>query len=246
MNKYTAIIVDDEEPGRKNLALLLEKYCPEIQVIGIAGNASEAKEKILTLNADVIFLNVQMPELDGFDLLNSIAKRDFAVVFVTAHEQYGREAVNAGAVYYILKPIEIKELQQAARKIVEYFDDKKQELTTETQKPQRITLSHTGGFSVIELKEIVRLQADNNYTHVHTTDKKAYLVSKPLKVFEENLKDINFFRVHRSYIINLHHVKEYLREDGGTILLADDTKIQLPKSRHADFMDAVKKLSISI
>ncbi len=81
---------------------------------------------------------------------------------------------------------------------------------------------------------------------MHTTDKKAYLVSKPLKVFEENLKDINFFRVHRSYIINLHHVKEYLREDGGTILLADETKIQLPKTRYSEFMEAVKKLSISI
>jgi two-component system LytT family response regulator len=156
------------------------------------------------------------------------------------------DAVNAGALYYLLKPIELKELQQAVRKVVEYFEGKKQELLSDTRKPQRITLTHTGGFSVIEMKDIVRLQADNNYTHVHTINKKAYLVSKPLKVFEDNLKDINFFRVHRSYIINLYHVKEYLREDGGTILLTDDTKIQLPKTRHADFLEAVRKLSISI
>ncbi len=245
MRKYTALIIDDEEPGRKNLALMLGKYCPEIEILGDAASAVEGKEKLLQLNPDLLFLDVQMPEIDGFDLLDSLTKKNFATVIVTAHAEYGIKAVKAGALDYILKPIVIKELQQAIKKVAEYYDSKSEQ-NTDAQKPERLTLSHTGGFTVVEIKDITRLEADNNYTKVFTTDKKMYYVSKPLKVFEDNLKDIIFFRVHRSFIINLNHVKEFLREDGGTIVMMDDTKIQLPKTRTSDFMEAVKKLSISI
>lgn len=245
MRKYSALIIDDEEPGRKNLALMLEKYCPEIEVLGEAASAVEGKEKLLQLNPDILFLDVQMPEIDGFDFLESLSKKNFATIIVTAHAEYGIKAVKAGALDYMLKPIVIKELQQAMKKVAEYYNSK-DEQANDTQKPERLTLSHTGGFTVVEIKDITRLEADNNYTKVFTTDKKMYYVSKPLKVFEDNLKDIIFFRVHRSFIINLNHVKEFLREDGGTIVMMDDTKIQLPKTRTNDFMEAVKKLSISI
>lgn len=246
MHKYRAIIIDDEEPGRRNLQLLLEKYCPEIEITAEAANAAEGKQLIMDLAPELIFLDVQMPELDGFDLLDSLPKKNFAVIIVTAHAEYGIRAVKAGALDYILKPIVIKELQQAVNKVSAYYEQKKGEQPAETNKPGRITLSHTGGFTVVEIKDIVRLEADNNYTKVFTSGNKMYYVSKPLKVFEDNLKDQVFFRVHRSYIINLLHVKEYLREDGGVIVMADDTKIQLPKTRINDFMDAVRKLSISI
>ena len=245
MRKYTALIIDDEEPGRKNLALMLEKYCPEIEILGEAGSAVEGKEKLMELNPDILFLDVQMPEIDGFDLLDSLTKKNFATIIVTAHAEYGIQAVKAGALDYMLKPIVIKELQQAVKKVAEYYNNKSEQ-SNDAQKPARLTLSHTGGFTVVEIKDITRLEADNNYTKVFTTDKKMYYVSKPLKVFEDNLKDIIFFRVHRSFIINLNHVKEFLREDGGTIVMMDDTKIQLPKTRTNDFMEAVKKLSISI
>lgn len=135
MNRYTAILIDDEEPGRRNLSALLEKYCPEIEVIAEAANAAEAKEKILSLGPNVLFLDINMPELNGFDLLESLNKKDFAVVFVTAHKDYGIQAVKAGAIDYILKPIVIKELQQAVNKIVSFYDQKKSELVTENQKP---------------------------------------------------------------------------------------------------------------
>lgn len=245
MRKYTALIIDDEEPGRKNLALMLEKYCPEIEILGEAASAVDGKEKLMELNPDILFLDVQMPEIDGFDLLDSLTKKNFATIIVTAHAEYGIQAVKAGALDYMLKPIVIKELQQAIKKVAEYYDNKSEQ-SNDAQKPERLTLSHTGGFTVVEIKDITRLEADNNYTKVFTTDKKMYYVSKPLKVFEDNLKDIIFFRVHRSFIINLNHVKEFLREDGGTIVMMDDTKIQLPKTRTNDFMEAVKKLSISI
>ncbi|MFZ1633418.1 MAG: LytTR family DNA-binding domain-containing protein [Chitinophagales bacterium] len=246
MNRYTAILIDDEEPGRRNLSALLEKYCPEIEVIAEAANAAEAKEKILSLGPNVLFLDINMPELNGFDLLESLNKKDFAVVFVTAHKDYGIQAVKAGAIDYILKPIVIKELQQAVNKIVSFYDQKKSELVTENQKPGRITLSHTGGFSVIEMKDIIRLEAESNYTRVYVTEKRSYFVSKPLKVFEDSLKDNIFFRVHRSYIINLNHVKEFLREDGGVILMNDDARIQLPKARYNEFIEAMRRLSIAI
>lgn len=246
MDRYTAILIDDEEPGRRNLSFLLEKYCPEIEIIAEAGNAAEAKERILTLGPNILFLDINMPELNGFDLLDSLNQKDFAVVFVTAHQDYGIQAVKAGAIDYLLKPIVIKELQQAVNKVVAYYNQKRVELITENQKPGRITLSHTGGFSIIEMKDIIRLEAESNYTRVHVAEKRTYFVSKPLKVFEESLKDNIFFRVHRSYIINLNHVKEFLREDGGVIIMNDDARIQLPKARYNDFMDAIHKLSIPI
>lgn len=246
MHRYTAILIDDEEPGRKNLRALIEKYCPEIEVIAEAGNAAEAKEKILEMHPQALFLDINMPELNGFDLLESLNKKDFAVVFVTAHRDYGIQAVRAGAVDYLLKPIVIKELQQAVNKIVGVLEQKKSEPAVTDHKPERITLGHTGGFSVVEMKDIVRLEAESNYTRVHVTGKKNYFVSKPLKVFEDSLKDNVFFRVHRSYIINLNHVKEFLREDGGVIVMLDDARIQLPKARYNDFLEAMRKLSISI
>lgn len=247
MHRYSAILIDDEEPGRKNLRTLLEKYCPEIDVIAEAGHAAEAREMILELHPQILFLDIHMPELNGFDLLESLNKKDFATVFVTAHRDYGIQAVRAGAVDYLLKPIVIKELQQAVNKAVELLDGKRTEHSAADQpKPERITLGHTGGFSVVEMKDIVRLEAESNYTRVHVVGKKNYFVSKPLKVFEDSLKDNVFFRVHRSYIINLNHVKEFLREDGGVIVMHDDARIQLPKARYNDFLEAMRKLSIAI
>ncbi len=246
MQRYTAILIDDEEPGRKNLRSLIEKYCPEIDIIAEAGHAAEAKERILEMHPQVLFLDINMPELNGFDLLESLNKKDFAVVFVTAHRDYGIQAVRAGAVDYLLKPIVIKELQQAVNKVVDVLSQKKPETSNADHKPERITLGHTGGFSVVEMKDIVRLEAESNYTRVHVTGRKNYFVSKPLKVFEDSLKDNVFFRVHRSYIINLNHVKEFLREDGGVIVMLDDARIQLPKARYNDFLEAMRKLSISI
>lgn len=247
MHHYTAILIDDEEPGRKNLRSLIEKYCPEIDVIAEAGHAAEAREKILELHPQILFLDINMPELNGFDLLESLNKKDFATVFVTAHRDFGIQAVRAGAVDYLLKPIVIKELQQAVNKAVELLEQKSAEHhAPEPAKPERITLGHTGGFSVVEMKDIVRLEAESNYTRVHVVGKKNYFVSKPLKVFEDSLKDNVFFRVHRSYIINLNHVKEFLREDGGVIVMHDDARIQLPKARYNDFLEAMRKLSIAI
>jgi len=247
MHRYSALLVDDEAPGRANLRALLEKYCPEIEVVAEAENAAEAREKILELEPEILFLDINMPELSGFDLLDSLQKRVFEVIFVTAHRDYGIQAVRTGAVDYLLKPIVIKELQQAVNKAVVQCDQKKQEMPAgDVPRPERITLGHTGGFSVVEMKDIIRLEADSNYTRVHVTGKKPYFVSKPLKVFEDSLKDNIFFRVHRSYIINLNHVKEFLREDGGVIVMADDARIQLPKARNNDFLEAMRKLSIPI
>ncbi|MEZ5012941.1 MAG: LytTR family DNA-binding domain-containing protein [Chitinophagales bacterium] len=243
MEKITALIIDDEEPGRRNLRAMLERYCPEIEVIGEGASAMEGKEKILALSPGAIFLDIHMPELNGFDMLSSLNTIDFAIVFVTAHKDYGIQAVKSGATDYILKPIVVKELQQAVLKIVDYHGQKQ---ATDTNRPERITLSHTKGFTIVDMKDIVRLEADNNYTRVYTIENKMYVVSKPLKAFEDSLHGDIFFRVHRSHIINLNHVRELLREDGGTLVLADESRILLPKSRYNEFVEAMKKLSISI
>lgn len=247
MKTWKAIIVDDEEPGRKNLTVLLQKYCPEVEVIADAATAVEAKQKITTLQPDILFLDVQMPELDGFDLLDSLSQKNFSVVFVTAHAEYGILAVKAGATDYILKPIVIKELQQAVKKAAEFCESKTQQLAPSAEKlHERITLTHLNGFTVIELQEITRLEADDNYTKVFTADKKTYYVSKPLKQFETVLPENIFFRPHRSYIINLKHILEYTKEDGGAVIMSDGAKIELARSRYNEFLEVLKKLSIQI
>ncbi|MBC8046833.1 MAG: response regulator transcription factor [Fimbriimonadaceae bacterium] len=245
MKTYKAIIIDDEEPGRKNLSIMLQKYCPEIEVIADAGSAVDAKQKIIALNPNVLFLDVQMPELDGFDLLDSLSQKNFCTVIVTAHAEYGIKAVKAGAVDYILKPIVIKELQQAVKKVIETWENKTPE-NISAQIPEHITLTHTSGFAVLKLQDIIRMEADDNYTRVYTHDKKTYYVSKPLKQFEDNLPENIFFRLHRSYIINLKHIAEYTKEDGGTVIMQDGAKIQIPRARYTDFMDALKKLSVQL
>ncbi|MFN0275666.1 MAG: LytR/AlgR family response regulator transcription factor [Chitinophagales bacterium] len=247
MKTYRAILVDDEEPGRKNLGILLKKYCPEIEVIADAAGAVEAKQKINVLQPDVLFLDVQMPELDGFDLLDSLSQKNFCVVIVTAHAEYGIQAVKAGATDYILKPIVIKELQQAVKRVVEESENKTQQISSsKVQTHERITLTHTNGFAILELQDIIKLEADDNYTRVYTSDKKTYYVSKPLKQFEDNLPEKIFFRLHRSYIINIKHVVEYTREDGGMVIMRDGAKIQIPRARYNDFMEAMKRQSIQL
>lgn len=245
MDIYRTILVDDEERGRDNLSILLKKYCPEIDIIAEAGDALLARELILQHKPDVVFLDVQMPELGGFELLETLHTIDFAVVIVTAYAQYGIQAVKAGALDYVLKPIVIRELQQAVKRIADFFR-RREKINLLSDRQDRITLTHARGFTITEVRNLLRLEADGNYTRVYTTDKKMYLVSKPLKIFDDNLKQINFFRIHRSYIINLFHVREYLHEDGGIVIMDDDTRIQLPKSRHTDFTHTLRKLSISI
>lgn len=241
MFKLTALIVDDEYSGRKSFKLLLKDYCPEIDVIAEADSAHTAKKLVYDLNPDVVFLDVNMPVMDGFDFLDSLPERHFSVVFVSAHMEHGIRAVKAHAVDYLLKPVSIKELQLCVRNLVQAHKlSKSVDANSENYNSNhKIILSHFQGFSVHDINDIIRLEADDNYTKVFINNKIPITISKPLKHFEDCCGE-TFFRIHKSHLINLKFLKEFTNQDGGYAIMTDGTKLAVSRRKLSEFMDKVK------
>jgi two-component system, LytTR family, response regulator len=244
MRKLTALIVDDELHGRESLINLLKTYCPEIEIAGEAESASEAKKLVYEKNPDVVFLDINMPEMDGFDFLESMPYKNFSVVIVTAFMEYGIRAVKAQAVDYILKPVSIKELQQCVKKLVEMqaLQNAQVDNGIKSNKSNKVVLVHFQGFSIHDINEIVRFEANDNYTKVFLNGKKPLTISRPLKHFEECCGD-TFYRIHKSHLINLEYLKEFSHEDGGIAVMKDGTRIAVSRRRVTDFIEKVKKIN---
>jgi two-component system LytT family response regulator len=257
--KLKAIVVDDEELARKNLSMLLAEYCPTIEVIGDAGNIDDAKTLIESSNPDVVFLDIRMPSgSEGFDLLNSIEKRDFLVVFVTAFKDYALRAFQANAIHYVLKPIDIEDLMDAVNRITEsrstfsenpenfntYFESIKNlsaSMDTEGY-GNKVAISHTRGIKLIRIEDIMYLEASGNCTVLYFSDGTRYLDTRTLKIYEGILNPNVFYRVHKSHIINLDYLKEYLNEDGHFAVLKNGKLLSVARNRVSTFVKTLKSL----
>ena len=255
--KLRALVVDDEEFARKNLSMMLQEHCPEIEVIGEASNKNQAKSIIESENPDVVFLDIRMPSgAEGFELLDEIDKKDFLVVFVTAFKDYAIRAFNASAVYYILKPIDVEELQLSVKRLVEtkekfnaepesystYFDSLK-DLSSNllnNKQSSRIAISHTKGLKIVEDDSITHLDASGNCTTIYFKDGSRYLDTRTLKIYENILNPDKFCRVHKSHIINLDILKEYVNEDGHFAVLQGDIRVPVARNRVTDFVRMLK------
>lgn len=236
----TAIIVDDELHGRENLNILLENYCPEIKVLGKAESVIIAKELVKKNNPDVIFLDINMPVLDGFDFLEDFDDRNFMIVFVSAHSEYGIKAVKSGAADYLLKPINIKELKQTVKKLLTLKNkNDKEKLYTENDK---LIIPDSHGFNILIINDIIRLEAEGNYTKIFLKDNKSLTITKTLKDFEDSIINDNFFRIHKSHIVNIHLIKEYKNIDGGFITMIDGSKIEISRRKAPDFIKKIKSV----
>lgn len=257
--KLKALIIDDEELARKNLNMLLGDYCPEIEVIGDAGDIKTAKVKIETLNPDVIFLDIRMPRAaEGFELLESLEKRDFFVIFVTAFKDYALKAFNANAIHYILKPIDIDDLKNAVNKVIEskqqftaepenfntYFDAIKNLSTDIDNKGygNKIAISHTKGIKLVETQDILYLEASGNCTMIYFSDGKRYLDTRTLKIYESILNPKEFYRIHKSYMISIAELKEYINEDGHFAVLKSGKLLPVARNRVSTFVKTLKAL----
>lgn len=257
--KLRALVVDDEDLARKNLTMLLEEYCEDVEVIGDAGNVQEAKAKIEELKPDVVFLDIRMPSgSEGFDLLDQIENRNFMVVFVTAFKDYALRAFNANAVHYVLKPVDIEDLQQAVEKVKEArlaFGDNAENFDTyfesirnlsksiETQGyGHKVAIAHTKGIKLVDIQDIMYLEASGNCTMIYFTDGKRYLDTRTLKIYEGILNPAIFYRVHKSHIINLNYLKEYLNEDGHFAVLNNGKLIPVARNRVSSFVKTLKSL----
>lgn len=234
----TAIIVDDELHGRENLKKIIEDYCREVEILGCADSVVSAKELVKIYNPDVVFLDINMPVLNGFDFLDEFDERNFMVVFVSAHEEFGIDAVKAGASDYILKPINIKELKQTVKKLLSL---RKKEIKIErVNETGKLILPASHGFNVVIFDDIIRLEAEGCYTKVVAKNGKNTIVSRTLKDFEDTLPKEKFFRIHKSYLINLKYVKEYSNISGSYLTMTDGSRIEISRRRAPDFIQKIK------
>ncbi len=241
-----AILVDDEKGALETLSGMLNLFCKDVQILGKASSANEARSLIKEFNPDLVFLDIRMPYENGFDLLESIGNHTFHVVFTTAYNNYALKAIKFSALDYLLKPINVEELQRAVSKVSKIVINKEQYNVFKAHqlnsKHEQIVLPHKNGFQVVNYNEILRFEGDRNYTNVYFLNGKQFLVAKTLKEYEELLKDHNFFRVHQSNIINIKCVKGYIKGRGGKIQLIDNTEVDLARSRKKEFLTIFKSL----
>jgi two-component system LytT family response regulator len=238
--KLKAIIVEDEETSREILKNYLAKYCPKVELIGEAANVDDALLIIRNNDLDLVFLDVEMPYGNAFDLLDKVGDRQFETVFVTAYNHYAIDALNAHASYYLLKPISIDTLIEAVDYVSE-IKTKENSLQNAVLKPKltqvdgKITIPLQNGFEVLEIKDILYCQADDNYTNIFINEKKK-LVSKTLKYFDEILSKSGFARVHKSYLVNVNAIIEYRKGKGGSVVLSSGKEIMVSPSRKKELL----------
>jgi len=235
-----AIIVEDEKTSRDILKNYLAKYCPKVTLMGEAENIEEALVLIRNNDLDLVFLDVEMPYGNAFDLLDKVGDRQFETVFVTAYNQYALDALNAHASYYLLKPISIDKLIEAVDYVSE-IKEKENSLQQSVLKPVhkqvagKITIPQQNGFEVLEVKDILYCKADDNYTQIFIDEKKK-LVSKTLKYFEETLSENGFVRVHKSYLVNVNEIVAYHKGKGGYVVLSNGKQIMVSPSRKKELL----------
>jgi len=243
--KLNSIIVEDEETSREILKNYLKKYCPNVNVIGEATNVDEALLLIRNNDLDLVFLDVEMPFGNAFDLLEKVGDRNFETVFVTAYNHYAMDALNAHASYYLMKPISIDELIKAVDYVVE-VKTKEEALQEEVLVPKtnnvngKISIPQQDGFEVLETANILYCKADDNYTEIYLNNNKRKLVSKTLKYFEEALTESGFARVHKSYLVNVNEVVKYVKGKGGSVVLSNGKEIMVSASKKSDLLSYFK------
>lgn len=237
-----AIIVDDESANVKNLTILLNKYCPQVEILGSANNNQNGLSLFEVEKPDLLFLDIQLDNDTGFNLLKLLPKKDFEVIFVTAYDNYGIQAIKFAALDYILKPIDIDELVSAVNKAEVKLKEKHQtmqldflvnHIKRDHAVPLKIALPQQKEIVYVLLTNIVRCEAEGTYTFFYLKNGEKILVSKVLKEYAELLENNGFIRTHQSHLVNLTFIKSWLKEDGGMLLLETGEKI--PVSRpHKD------------
>jgi two-component system LytT family response regulator len=235
----TAVIIDDEQNNIDNLSILLRQNCPQVIITSTALNAAEGERIILQYNPDLVFLDIQMPGKNGFDLLKSLNDYSFEIIFVTAYDQYGIQAVKFAALDYLLKPINTEDLKKAVQKAIHKSTIKKQNIQLENlivllqqnqnKESHRIALQSNREIRFVEATKIIRCESSNNYTTFFLTEGEKIITSKPIFEYEEILQDYGFIRCHQRHLVNKNFIKSWIKKDGGYLLLEDQT--QIPVSR---------------
>lgn len=245
------ILVDDEPRGLNSLEKLLQLNCPDTSVVARCSNANDALEKIEQLRPNLVFLDIAMPVKNGFDLLRELPEISFEVIFVTAHNQFMIEAFHFSAIDYLLKPIDddllIDAVKRARKRIAEKAGMQNRETLLHnvqqrhTPANMKLCLPSLKGFQVVEMDEILYAEAAGNYTIFYFLHHPSVCTSKSIHEYENLLADSGFVRTHKSYLINLLHIKEYLRGEGGSVILSNGKEIEVARRKKEPFLDQMKQ-----
>lgn len=245
--RIKSIIVDDEKHGRENLLGILKQYCPEVDVVGEANSVENAISLIKMYEPDLVFLDIEMPKANGFQLLEHFKDFTFEVIFVTAYDNYAIKAIRFSAVDYILKPINYNDLKAAVIKVSERFKLKEEnkrikQLFRNINQPAnaRIGLPMADRIEYIEVKKIIRCQGEGNYTHFYFEGNNHLLVAKTLVEFEDLLKEYSFIRVHKTHLVNLKHVLVFVKTDGGVLQLSNGDEVAVSRRRRELVLEILK------
>ena len=231
-----AIIVEDEKVSREILAAYVRKYCPGVNLKAEAANIAEAKVFIDTLKPDLVFLDIEMPKGNGFDLLEQYPDPSFEVIFVTAFNEYAIEAFNFSAAYYLLKPVSIDELVKAVDKVKLLRSSRDpwsptkvllQNIQNSVKQEKKIALPLLDGFEVVRTGDIIRCAANDNFTEFYFSNGKKMMICRTLKFYEDLLKDHDFLRVHKSHLVNKQHIKRYTKGKGGSLTMIDGSVVDV-------------------
>ncbi len=251
MNHIRTILVDDEPRGLASLQKLLQINCPEVEVTTGCNSAEEAKNAIIEFRPGLVFLDIAMPGKTGLELLRDLAEINFEIIFVTAHNNYMKEAFHFSAVDYILKPVDEELLVEAVKRAARRIEEKTSGQPIETflyntrhkkgSQKMKLCIPSLKGFQVIEIQDIIYCEASSNYTNFHFQNRPSICASKPIHEYEELLADSNFIRIHKSFVVNLEHIKEYIRGEGGSVILSNGHEVEVSRRKKDQLMTRMKE-----
>ena len=239
INNMKVVLVDDEKHCLETLSWQLQRYCPQVEILAACSTAAAAIKIIQKEPVDLVFLDIEMPHMNGFEMLEALQPITFEIIFTTAYDMFAVKAFKFSAVDYLLKPIDKEELLQAMNKYKtrgtklrpEQLNILFQSLNQKSGPVQRVALPTMEGLEFIEAEDIIHCQSESNYTHIFLAGDTKLLISKTLKETEELLKDHNFMRIHHSHLINLNHVRKYVKGDGGYVIMSNDDAVNVSRSR---------------
>jgi len=251
-SKIRTVLVEDERKSLMTLETLLQRYCPEVEVVGTARSVEEGMAVIRREDPQLVFLDIAMPDGDAFDLLNRYGKVNFEIIFITAYNDYALKAFEFSALHYLLKPIKYTDLQSAVHRYLRVRPDNQLQTRLDilssslNNQYDRISLPANDGLVIVSIHEIIRIEASSNYSLVYLTSGESIVVSKAVSQFEEILQGLHFVRIHNTHLINLKYLKRYQRGQGGMVTLTDGSQIAVSKSRKIPFLESLKELSLTL
>ncbi|HOY47973.1 MAG TPA: LytTR family DNA-binding domain-containing protein [Flavobacteriales bacterium] len=248
-----AILIDDERPSREALQNKIVMHCQDVDLVCMCNSAQEGLDAIIKYNPDLVFLDIEMPLMNGFSFLEQVIDRSFQVIFTTAYDHYAIQAIRFSAIDYLVKPIDVDDLKAAVERVKSSLANQSQDKRLEFllknlqqgQTPKTLAITTGQGLLFLNFSDITYLAADGNYTYIHTLNQKI-LSSKTLREFEDILPSQLFFRIHHSYIIHLEHLKEYHRGEGGEVVMRDGNHLPVARRRKDELLETIKRFSSKV